>query len=418
MQVVAIIHREKGVYGVSFPDFPGCTTVADDLDDAVANAGEVLASHAERLAEEGLLPRPRSLSELQSDRNFSEKAKNALLFLVPYEPPSRAVRVNITLQESLLARVDRAAEAVSETRSAYLATAARLRMRTVADRPRKLTQFSSKQNVADAIEPDDLGTWKGYLKLSLVSCPISLHAASSSVERVSFVQVNRKTGNPLDYQLIDSETGEAVMPPDIARGYDIGEGRPALVEDYELAALHISSKYTIEIDAFVPRAQIDERYLVASYYVAPDGEVGHEAFAVIRECMRPKKMVAIGRVMLTNRERPIALEPLGKGLRAMTLRHLNEVRDEAEYFANLPDVHVPREMLALAEHIVDTKTTDFDPSRFKDHYESAVVEMLKRKKVGVPIKSASPARSQSNVINLMDALRRSLETERKRSVRR
>jgi DNA end-binding protein Ku len=418
MHVVAIIHRDGGTYRVSFPDFPGCTTLADDLDKAVANAGEVLAVHAERLAEEGPLPRPRNVSELQSDPNFSEKAKDALLILVPYEPPSRAVRVNITLQESLLARVDRAAEAVSETRSAYLATAARLRMGTVAHRPGKLSRFSSSQNVADATEPDDLGTWKGYLKLTLISCPISLHAASSSVERVSFVQVNRKTGNPLDYQLIDSETGEAVASPDIARGYDIGEGRPVLVEDYELGALHTTSKDTIEIDAFVPRAQIDERYLVASYYVAPDGVVGQQAFAVIREAMRPKKMVAIGRVVLRNRERPIALEPLGKGLRAMTLRHLNEVRDEAEYFANLPDIHVPRDMLALAEHIVDTKTTDFDPSRFKDHYESAVIEMLKRKKAGLSMKSAAPARSQGNVINLMDVLRRSVEIERKRAARR
>ena len=420
MQVVAMIHHEGDAYGVSFPDFPGCTTVANDLDSAVAKAGEVLAFHTEGLAEDGPLPRPRSLSELKSDPDFCEDAKDAVLVLVPYEPPTRAVRINITLEESLLARVDRSADAASETRSGYLAEAARLRMGLLGERP---TSKSSRSSPGDDV-PGGIGLadrsgahWKGYLKLSLVSCPICLYPALSN-ERVSFVQLNRKTGNRLKYQVIDSETGQAVDLADRARGYEIVKGEFLLVEDDELAALEIESKHTIDIDAFVPRRQIDLRYLDSPYYITPGDPVDQEAFAVIREAMRSKDMVAIARVVLTNRERPIALEPLGRGFRAMTLRYGYEVRQAEEYFEDIQDIKVPGEMLKLAQHILETKKGDFDPSAFQDRYERAVVEMLRRKQAGLSTKSASPARSSSNVINLMDALRRSVETEQKRSTRR
>ncbi|MFL6824089.1 MAG: Ku protein [Xanthobacteraceae bacterium] len=420
MHVVAMIHNEGGAYGVSFPDFPGCTTVANDLDSAVAKAGEVLAFHAEGLAEDGPLPRPRSLSELKSDPDFCEDAKDAVLVLVPYEPPSRAVRINITLEESLLARIDRSADAASETRSGYLAEAARLRMGMLGERPiSKSSRSSSTDDVAGGIGPADRfgAHWKGYLKLSLVSCPISLHPASSH-ERVSFVQLNRKTGNRLKYQLVDSETGHVVDSADRARGYEIGKEEFLLVEDDDLAALEIESKHTIDIDAFVPRRQIDLRYVDSPYYIMPSDPVGQEAFAVIREAMRSTDMVAIARVVLTSRERLIALEPLGKGLRAVTLRYASEVRKAEEYFEGIQDIKVPGEMLKLAQHILETKKGDFDPSAFQDRYERAVVEMLRRKQAGLSAKSAAPGRSPSNVINLMDALRRSVETERKRSARR
>jgi DNA end-binding protein Ku len=420
MQVVALIHHEGDAYGVSFPDFPGCTTVADDLDSAVAKAGEVLAFHAEGLAEDGPLPHPRSLSKLKSDPDFCEDAKDAVLVLVPYEPPTRAVRINVTLEESLLARVDRSADAAGETRSGYLAAAARLRMGMSGERPTsKSSRTSSRDDMAGGIGPaNQLGVhWKGYLKLSLISCPISLHPASSD-ERVSFVQLNRKTGNRLKYQLVDSETGQVVDLADRARGYRLGKEEFLFVEDHELRALQIASTHTIEIEAFVPRAQVDLRYPISPYYITPDGKVGQEAFAVIREAMRGKKMVAIARAVLTTRERPIALEPSGKGFRAITLRYPYEVRDEAEIFANIPDIRVPQEMRQLAEYIVEAKATDFDLSRFEDRYELALVEMLKRKQAGLPAKSAALAPSPSNVINLMDALRRSVETERKPSARR
>jgi DNA end-binding protein Ku len=420
MQVVAMIHHEGDAYGVSFPDFPGCTTVADNLDNALAKAAEVLAFHAEGLAEDGPLPRPRSLSELKSDPDFCEDAKDAVLVLVPYEPPTRAVRINITLEESLLARIDRSADAASETRSGYLAAAARLRMGMLGERPTSKSSQSSRVDMAGGIgwSPIRFGApWKGYLKLSLVSCPISLHPAWSD-ERVSFVQLNRKTGHGLKYQLVDSETGQIVDLADRARGYEISKEEFLLVEDHELAALQVNSTHTIEIDAFVPRAQVDLRYLINPYYITPDDKTGQEAFAVIREAMSSKKMVAVARVVLTNRERPIALEPFGKGFRAITLRYPYEVRDEAELFANIPDIRVPHEMRELAEHIVETKATNFDLSQFEDRYELALVEMLKRKQADLPVKSAAIAPSPSNVINLMDALRRSVETERKPSAGR
>jgi DNA end-binding protein Ku len=422
MQVVAMIHQQGDAYGVSFPDFPGCTTVADDLDSAIAKAAEVLAFHAEGLAEDGPLPRPRSLSELKGDPNFCEDGKDAVLVLVPYEPPTRAVRINITLEESLLARIDRSADAASETRSGYLAAAARLRMGMLSEHPASKASKSSRRSrddVAGGIggPTNRLGAyWKGYLKLSLIACPISLHPASSN-ERVSLVQLNRKTGNRLKYQLVDSGTGHVVDLADRARGYEIGKEEFLLVEDHELAALQIASTRTIEIDTFVPRAQIDLRYLISPYYITPGDKFGQEAFAVIREAMRSKKMVAIARVVLTDRERPIVLEPVGKGFRAITLRYPYEVRDEAESFADIPDIRVSHELRQLAEHIVETKATDFDLSRFKDRYELALVEMLRRKKAGLPAQSAAPAPSPNNVINLMDALRRSLETERKPSAR-
>jgi DNA end-binding protein Ku len=420
MQVVAMIHHEGDAYGVSFPDFPGCTTVADDLDSAVAKAAEVLAFHAEGLAEDGPLPHPRSLSELKSDPDFCEDAKDAVLVLVPYEPPTRAVRINITLEESLLARIDRSADAASETRSGYLAEAARLRMGMLGERPTsKSSRPFSRHDAAGGIGPAERSEahWKGYLKLSLVSCPISLDPALSK-ERVSFVQLNRKTGNRLKYQLADSETGEVVDFADRARGYDIGKEEFLFVEDDELAALQIESKHTIDIDTFVPRRQIDFRYLDSPYYITPSDSVGQQAFAVIREAMRSKDMVAIARVVLTNRERSIALEPLGTGLRAITLRYAYEVRKAEEYFEGIEDIKVPSEMLKLAQHILETKKGEFDPSALQDRYERAVIEMLRRKQAGLPAKSATPARYPSNVIDLMDALRRSVRTERKPSARR
>jgi DNA end-binding protein Ku len=174
--------------------------------------------------------------------------------------------------------------------------------------------------------------WKGYLKLSLVSCPIALYPATSGSERTSFRQVNKQTGNRLKQQLVDSVTGEPVGPEDKGRGYEIGKNQFLMVEDEEIEAIEIESTRTIEIDKFVPREQIDDRYIDAPYYIAPTDSVGQEAFAVIREAMRGKGMVALGRVVLAKREYVIALEPFEKGLKATTLRYPYEVRDAAPYF--------------------------------------------------------------------------------------
>ena len=199
---------------------------------------------------------------------------------------------------------------------------------------------------------------------------------------MSFNQLNKKTGNRIRYKKVDAETDDEVESADIIKGYQVDKNVYVTVEDEEIEALQVESSHTIEIDKFVPLDQIDARYYDSPYYIVPNDKVGQDAFAVIREAMRDKKMVGLGRVVISKRERPIILQPLGKGLRGMTLRYPYEVRDEKEYFGDIPDVKVPGEMLKLAEHIVDTKSDDFDPSEFVDHYEDAVVEMLKEKTGG------------------------------------
>ena len=255
--------------------------------------------------------------------------------------------------------------------------------------------------------------WKGYLKLSLVSCPIALYPATSPGERVSFRQINKATGNRLRQQLVDDVTREPVNLEDKGRGYEVGKNQFIMIEDEELEAIQVASTHTIEIDSFVPAAQIDKRYFDSPYYIIPNDQVGQEAFAVIREAMRGKDMVALGRVVMAKRERVIALEPEGKGLLGITLRYPYEVRDSAAYFDDLPDVKVPAEMLGLAEHILDTKAADFDPSTFEDHYENALVEMLQQKQAGFVPKTEPAAPPKTNVVNLMDALKRSIAQEQR-----
>jgi DNA end-binding protein Ku len=255
--------------------------------------------------------------------------------------------------------------------------------------------------------------WKGYLKLSLVSCPIALNPAASSSERVSFRQINKKTGNRLRQQLVDDETREPVDAADRGKGYEVAKNEFILIEDEELEALEIESNHTIEIDSFVPASQIDKRFYDNPYYIVSNDKVGQDAFAVIRDAMKGKGMVALGRVVMAKRERVIALEPHGKGLLGTTLRYPYEVRKAEEYFEEIPDVKVPGEMLKLAEHILETKSGDFDPSQFKDHYEEALVEFLRKKQAHIPVKKGkAELTAPGNVINLMDALRRSVQAER------
>jgi DNA end-binding protein Ku len=253
--------------------------------------------------------------------------------------------------------------------------------------------------------------WKGYLKLSLVSCPIALFPASSSSERVSFRQINKKTGNRLKQQLVDSVTGDVVESSDKGRGYQIGKDEYLPVEDEELDSLRLESTKIIDLEKFVPRSEIDEHYLDSPYYLIPEDKVGQEAFAVIREAMQRKNMVGIGRVVISRRERIVMLEPFDKGLMATTLRYAYEIRDAVPYFEDLPEMKLPNEMVQLAEHILDTKSGNFDPTEFEDRYETAVTEMLRRKQAGMPPKKEAPVASPGTVVNLMDALRRSIQAE-------
>jgi DNA end-binding protein Ku len=201
-----------------------------------------------------------------------------------------------------------------------------------------------------------------------------------------------------------------VESADKARGFEVGKNEFIVMEDEEIEALELESTHTIEIDSFVPSQQIDKRYYDSPYYIVPNDKVGQEAFAVIRDAMKGKGMVGLGRVVISKRERVIALEPLGKGLIGTTLHYPYEVRKVEEYFEEIPDLKVPGEMLKLAEHIIETKQGDFDPSQFKDHYEEALTELLRKKQAHIPItKSTEQVSAPRNVISLMDALRKSVQ---------
>jgi DNA end-binding protein Ku len=254
--------------------------------------------------------------------------------------------------------------------------------------------------------------WKGYLKLALVSCPIALHAACSTSERIAFRQINKTTGNRLRQQLIDEETREPVPPEQKARGYEIAKNQYLIIEDEELDKIEIESTHIIDIDSFVSRQEIDQRFNDNFYYVTPSEPVALETFAD-REAMRHQSMVALGRLVLTKRERVIALEPYGKGLLGTTLRYPSEVRNASDYFAEVPDVAVAPDLLKLADHIVNSKIGSFDPRAFRDRYEEALVAHLKAKEAGA-VREKKPAFSAPRrFINLMEALRRSIANDKK-----
>ena len=217
--------------------------------------------------------------------------------------------------------------------------------------------------------------WKGFLRLSLVTCPVALYPATSDSEKVSFNQINRKTGHRIKYAKVDADTGEEVSSEDIMKGYKVDTDTYIEVSKDELENIALESNRTIDINEFVPQSDIDPRYRIRPYYLVPDGKVGHDAFAVIRETIRSMNMAAIGRVVLTNREHIISLEPLENGLMGTLLRYPYQVRNQKEYFDDIQDVKVTKDMLDLAKHIVTQKTSSFDPEKFEDHYEEALVEL-------------------------------------------
>ena len=253
--------------------------------------------------------------------------------------------------------------------------------------------------------------WKGFLRLSLVSCPIQLFPATSEREKISFNQINKETGNRVRYRKVDESTGEEVPADEIVKGYQVDKGRYVEINDEEIEAIALESTRTIEIDEFVPRSEIDDLYLIRPYYIVPDGKVGQDAFAVIRNVIKQMNMVAIGRVVLTSREHVIALEARGKGLMGTLLRYPYEVRDESEYFDDIQDVKLSKDMMDLAQHIVKTKTGHFAPDKFEDHYETALKELVEKKMKGIKIEAPRERGEPTKVINLMDALRRSVRSE-------
>src|SRR3954465_7085963 len=253
--------------------------------------------------------------------------------------------------------------------------------------------------------------WKGFLRLSLVTCPVALFPATSDSEKISFNQINRNTGHRIKYMKVDADTGEEVSSEDIMKGYKVDTDTYIEITRDELDAIALESTRTIEIDQFVPKSEIDELYLVRPYYIVPDGKVGHDAYAVIRETIRSLDKVALARVVLTNREHVIALEARDNGLMGMLLRYPYEVRDSEEYFDDIQDVKITKDMLDLAKHIVEPKSGHFEPENFEDHYEAALTELINKKRNGEKITPASKPVSGDNVISLMDALKRSISAK-------
>jgi DNA end-binding protein Ku len=251
-------------------------------------------------------------------------------------------------------------------------------------------------------------SWQGHLKLSLVTCPVALYNAISPRGDVHFNMINPSTGNRIRMITVDAGTEEPVERKSLVKGYEIAKGEYVIVTQEEIDSVKLESTKTIEIDSFVPMADIDHLYWDNPYYLVPDGKMAAEPFAVIREAMERAEQVALGRIVMSSRERLVAIEPRDRGLVATTLRTHDEVRAMKDYFADIPQVRPDPEMIAIATKIINQKEADFDPTEFKDNYEDALRELIERKQKGHKI-SKKDEPEASNVINLMDALKASLK---------
>ena len=250
-------------------------------------------------------------------------------------------------------------------------------------------------------------TWKGHLKLSLVSCPVRLYTATSRSEKVAFNLLHKDTHNRVQMKPHDPELG-AVERSDLVKGYQYEKDQYVVFTEEDFDKVQIESSKAIVIERFVDASEVDPMYFETPYYLAPDGAVAEETYRVIQQAMQEKQKVALSRVVMSNRERLIALMCRDKGLLMMTLRTADEVRDGAEYFTDITDEEPEPEMLELAERLIEQKSGKFDPSEFQDRYQDAVIEMVKAKVKGQePVLAKAPERGK--VINLMDALKRSLE---------
>jgi len=262
--------------------------------------------------------------------------------------------------------------------------------------------------------------WKGYLKLSLVTCAVSLTPATSEREKIRFHTINRDTGHRVRSRYVDAETGKPVADEDEVRGYETEEGKYVTFEDEELEAVGLESTRTIDIDQFVPADSIDWIWYDTPYYLTPDDEVAQEAFAVIREAMASTKTVGISRLVLSRRERAVLLQPRDKGIVLWTLRYGDEVRDADEIFAGLENKKVESKLVSLIETLIQDLTTPWDPAMASDPIQDRLKDIIKSKQK----KSKRPAKQKpkeeepepaGNVVSIMDALKKSLAQEKKKS---
>lgn len=252
--------------------------------------------------------------------------------------------------------------------------------------------------------------WKGHVRLALVSFPVRLYAAVSSTERISLNRIHRETGERVRMQNVVPDEGP-VEKDDIVMGYEYERGRYVPVEDEELEALDIESKHTIDLSRFVDLSAIDPIYFDRPYFVGPDGDIATEAFVTIRDALRKANKVALGQIVLSKRERIVAIQPCGRGLLLETLRWADEVREADAYFEGIEDVEVSDDQVAMAEQLIEARSGAFEPESFVDRYQEALRGLIRRKLEGKKTLGPSkPAKGRGdNVVNLMDALKASLE---------
>ncbi|PZU90250.1 MAG: Ku protein [Chelatococcus sp.] len=254
--------------------------------------------------------------------------------------------------------------------------------------------------------------WKGYLKLSLVSCAVELTGATSQSEKVQFRIINRKTGNTVRRQYVDGVTGKPVADEDEVKGYEVGEDEYLLIEEDEIEAVQIDSSHTLSVESFVDRADIPQIYFDTPYYVTPSDQASEEAFTVIRDAMAKQGKAGLARIVLYRRERPAMIEPFERGLLLTTLRYDKSVRKPEEVFDGLPKLKPDGELIELATHIIDKKQATFDPSGFEDRYEEALLDLIESKRKGGKPPVVQSAERPQNVVNLFDALKKSLAAEK------
>lgn len=252
--------------------------------------------------------------------------------------------------------------------------------------------------------------WKGFLKLAAVSCAVKLAGATCESEKVRFRTLNRKTRNPVKSQYVDEVTGKEVERDQQVKGYELDKGDFIQFEDEDIKRVKVAAQHTLAIGSFVDGRSIDSIWREKPYYLYPADKAALEPFAIIREAMANKKMVGVACVVLYQKERPVVIEPLGKGLLVTTLRYENHVIAAKDVFADMSDVKIDPEMAEIAAMIVDKKVGAFEPKAFEDTYENALLELIRAKQAGKPLPKKAPE-PRENVVNLADVLRKSLEKE-------
>ncbi len=249
-------------------------------------------------------------------------------------------------------------------------------------------------------------SWKGYLKIAEVTCPVALYAAASAAERIALHTINRATGHRVQRQFVDASTNEPVEREDQIKGYEVAKDEYVVLQPEEVAATVPQSDKTLTVSAFIDRSEVDDVYFDRPYYLAPSDRSAEEAFALIREGMHSSDVAAIARAVLFRRSRALLIRAHGPALSATTLKYDYEVRSAADAFADVPPIQIKGEMLELAEHIIETKRGEFDPKSFHDRYEAALAELVKAKLEGRTIEAPKPPKPQ-RAADLMAALRES-----------